>query len=202
MSSLEELRASVRASLPEIEEIHDETLRSQVVEAHALALSETEFERIEDIPEPEEGPGASPLRFGSQADHYRAVTCMAMGIADALESVLGPLNIDRDILIAGALCHDVGKAFEFSSQNQTRWSGDPAQAGHPAIRHPVYGVHLGLVVGLPEPVIHCIGGHSLNGEGALIDASLETTIVKYCDHSFWKILERAWIRQNAGSNTK
>jgi hypothetical protein len=28
----------------------------------------------------------------------------------------------------------------------------------------------------------------------LIEASLETTIVKYCDHSFWKILDRAWLR--------
>jgi 23S rRNA maturation-related 3'-5' exoribonuclease YhaM len=199
MASLEELRASVRASLPEISEIGDEKLRSRVVEAHALALSETEFDRIEDIPEPEEGPGAIPLRFGSQADHYRAVARMAMGIADALEGVLGPLNIDRDILVASALCHDVGKAFEFSHRNQQRWSDDPARAGYPAIRHPVYGVHLGLVVGLPEAVIHCIGGHSLNGEGALIEPSLETMIVKYCDHSFWKILERAWIRKENAS---
>jgi len=191
---MESLRASVRRSLPEIDEIVDETLRQKVVEVHALALSETEFERIEDIPEPEEGPGATPLRFGDQAGHYRAVTRMAMGLADALEAVYGPLPIDRDILIASALCHDAGKAFEFSARNDARWKANPAVSGFPAIRHPVYGVHLGLVVGLPEAVVHCIGGHSLNGEGALIQSSLETTIVKYCDHSFWRILERAWER--------
>jgi 23S rRNA maturation-related 3'-5' exoribonuclease YhaM len=194
---MESLRASVRRSLPEIEEIVDETLRQKVVDVHALALSETEFERIDDIPEPEEGPGATPLRFGNQAGHYRAVTRMAMGLADALEEVYGHLKVDRDILIASALCHDVGKAFEFSARNEARWKANPALSGSPSIRHPVYGVHLGLVVGLPEAVVHCIGGHSLNGEGALIQTSLETTIVKYCDHSFWRILERAWERSQA-----
>jgi 23S rRNA maturation-related 3'-5' exoribonuclease YhaM len=198
--TMDELRASVRRSLPEIAEIVDDGLREKVTDVHALALSETEFERIEDIPEPEEGPGATPMRFGSQADHYRVVTRMALGIADGLQEVLGPVGVDRDILVAGALCHDVGKAFEFSAVNQERWNRDPARSGNPAIRHPVYGVHLGLVVGLPEEVLHCIGGHSVNGEGALIESSLETTIVKYCDHSSWKILERAWERQQASSD--
>ena len=194
---IETLREGVRKSLPEIEEIADEALRAKVVEIHALALSETEFQTIDEIPEPEEGPGATPLRFGNQAGHYRAVARMAMGLADGLEAVYGSLKIDRDILLASALCHDAGKAFEFSPRNEARWKADPAGAGYPAVRHPVYGVHLGYVVGLPEAVIHCIGGHSLNGEGALIKSSLETTIVKYCDHSFWKILERAWERSQA-----
>jgi putative nucleotidyltransferase with HDIG domain len=137
------------------------------------------------------------LRFGTQADHYRAVTRMAIALADALEGLYGELGIDRDVLIASALCHDVGKAFEFSPHNEARWNSNRAIGGYPAIRHPVYGVHLGLTVGLPEEVVHCIGGHSLPGEGALIEASLETTIVKYCDHSSWKILERAWVRKES-----
>jgi 23S rRNA maturation-related 3'-5' exoribonuclease YhaM len=195
--NLEILRTSVRASLPEVDSIADEDLRQKVIEVHALALSETEFERIEDIPEPEEGDGASPMRFGTQADHYRGVARMAVALADALEGLYGDLGIDRDTLLASALCHDVGKAFEFSHRNQARWDKNRAFQGFPAIRHPVYGVHLGLVVGLPEQVVHCIGGHSLPGEGALIEASLETTIVKYCDHSFWKILERAWVRKES-----
>ena len=92
-----------------------------------------------------------------------------------------------------------GKAFEFSFRNQGRWKKNRAFAGYPAVRHPVYGVHLGLVVGLPEQVIHCIGGHSMHGEGALIESSLEGMIVKYCDNSFWRILERAWERRQASS---
>ena len=195
--NIESLRMNVRRSLPELEQISDEKLREKVVELHAIALSETEFERLEDIPEPQDIPGAIPLRFGTQADHYRAVARMAVALADALEAVYGPLDIDRDILIASALSHDAGKAFEFSHRNQGRWKTNRALAGYPAVRHPVYGVHLGLTVGLPERVVHCIGGHSMNGEGALIESSLEGMIIRYCDNSFWRILERAWERRQA-----
>ena len=43
MPSMDELRAGVRQSLPEIAEIADEELADKVVEADAIALSETEF---------------------------------------------------------------------------------------------------------------------------------------------------------------
>jgi putative nucleotidyltransferase with HDIG domain len=191
------LRTSVRASLPEIEQISDPELREKVVEVHALALSETELTRIEDIPEIDYNtyqlPGGTirdPLRNWTQAHHYRGVAQMALAIADAMEEVLGPLGINRDIVLAAGLCHDVGKAFEFSPANTARWRANPTAAGNPAIRHPVYGVHLALMVGLPEVVVHSIGAHSLHGEGALIESSLEGACVRYADHTFWKVLER------------
>jgi len=69
---LEELRSGVRASLPEIAQIQDDDLRDKVVEAHARALAETQFKRIEDIPA--SGVPDSPLmKKGTQADHYRGV---------------------------------------------------------------------------------------------------------------------------------
>jgi putative nucleotidyltransferase with HDIG domain len=129
------------------------------------------------------------MKQGTQADHLRGVARLAAAMADAVESVTGPLGIDRDLLIAGALCHDVGKPFEFSPRNQARWQANPAASGHPAIRHPVYGVHVALTVGLPEAVAHTAGAHS--GEGELITRSLENTIVHLADRAFWAILGRA-----------
>ncbi len=114
---------------------------------------------------------------------------MAVAMADALEKIVGPLGIDRDLLIACGLCHDVGKPFEFSPRNQARWRKNPAAAGYPSIRHSVYGAHIALTAGLPEAVAHTAGAHS--GEGELITRSLENTIVHYADHAFWFILERA-----------
>jgi putative nucleotidyltransferase with HDIG domain len=108
-----------------------------------------------------------------------------------LEQVLGPIGIDRDVLIAGALCHDVGKPFEFSPRNLERWSANPAAAGNPAIRHPIYGAHIALTVGLPEAVVHAVAAHSINAEGSFVIPSLETVIIQYADLAFWKILERA-----------
>ena len=49
-SNMEKLRQGVRKSLSEWEQITDPQLRDKVVEAWALALSQTEFRRIEDIP--------------------------------------------------------------------------------------------------------------------------------------------------------
>jgi putative nucleotidyltransferase with HDIG domain len=188
---LDALRAGVRASLPELARIRDQDLLAQVVEVHARALAETEFERIEDIGEPADATGAAAAQRGSEADHYRGTALMALAVTDALEELFGPLGVDRDILVAAALCHDVGKAYEYSPRNRSRWERERARSGFPPVRHPAYGVHLALTVGLPEEVVHAIAAHPLHGEGALVEASLVTTIVKYCDHAYWRILERA-----------
>ena len=46
----EALRQGVRASLPEVAQIKEAALRERVVEAWALALSHSEYARIEEIP--------------------------------------------------------------------------------------------------------------------------------------------------------
>jgi putative nucleotidyltransferase with HDIG domain len=190
MANLEALRQGVRKSLPEIAEIKDPELRDKVVEAWALSLSQSEFERIEDI-RPSGNPKSPPMKRGTQADHLRGVTRMALALAEQLEQVVGPLGVDRDLLLACGLCHDVGKPFEFSPRNQARWEANPAASGYPAIRHSVYGVHIALTVGLPEAVAHTAGAHS--GEGELITRSLENTIVHHADHAYWAILDRAGL---------
>lgn len=194
MADLQALREGVRRSLPEVAEIRDADLRDKVVEAWALSLSRTEFERIEDI-RPSGNPRTPPMKRGTQADHIRGVTRMALALADQLEQVIGPFGVDRDLLIACGLCHDVGKPFEFSPRNQARWEANPGAAGYPAIRHSVYGVHIALSVGLPEAVAHTAGAHS--GEGELIVRSLENTIVHHADHAYWQILERAGLLESA-----
>ena len=176
------LRASVREELPEVEQIGDRTLQAKVVEAWALALASSSFGAIAEI-EPSGNPGVNTLRRGTQADHIRGVTRMAMAMADQLSAQLPDLEINRDLLIAGALCHDVGKPWEFDPENRRRWEGAPRGAGLPSIRHPAFGVHVCLTVGLPEEVAHCAAAHS--GEGELLTRSLENTIVHHADYAFW-----------------
>ena len=182
-------RESVRRSFrDELAQVRNEDLRSQVVEAWAYALSQSEFTSIEEI-RASGNPTTPALVNGTQADHIRGVARMAQGLADGLEHVHGDLGIDRDLLWACALCHDVGKPFEFSPRNQERWRRDVGASGYPAIRHSVYGVHVALTVGLPEAVAHTAGAHS--GEGELIQRSLENTLVHYADGAYWRAMERA-----------
>ena len=180
----DELRARVRAELPEVEEIRNPELATKVVEAWALALASSSFGAIAEI-EPSGNPGVNTLKRGSQTDHIRGVTRMAMALADQLSALLPDLRIDRDLLIAGALCHDIGKPWEFDPENRRRWEGKPRRAGLPSIRHPAFGVHVCLSVGLPEEVAHCAAAHS--GEGELLVRSLENTIVHHADYAFWGI---------------
>jgi putative nucleotidyltransferase with HDIG domain len=192
MNIPEALRHGVQGSLPEVNQIADARLREQVVDAWALSLSRSEFQRIEDIPA-SGNPGSPAMTRGTQTDHIRGVTRLALAIADTMEAQLGPLGIDRDLLIAAALCHDVGKPFEFSFRNQERWREDPRVAGHPALRHTLYGVHIALTVGLPEAVAHVAGTHS--AEGQFVTRSLINTIVYHADHAFWDVLGSAGALQ-------
>jgi putative nucleotidyltransferase with HDIG domain len=178
------LRARLRAELPEVEEIRNPELRDQVIEAWALALAASSFGAIAEI-EPSGNPGVNTLKRGSQTDHIRGVTRMALALAEQLQAQLPDLEIDRDVLIAGALCHDIGKPWEFDPANRRRWEAEPRAAGLPSIRHPAFGVHVCLMVGLPEEVAHCAAAHS--GEGELLVRSLECTIVHHADYAFWGI---------------
>ena len=85
MASMEELRAGVRASLPEVDEIQDATLRDKVIAAWALSLSQSEFTRIEQI-RASGNPTSPPLKNGTQANHLRGVARMAVALADALRA--------------------------------------------------------------------------------------------------------------------
>lgn len=182
---LAEIRSGVLESLPEISQIKDEGLREKVVEVHARALAETRYKRIDDIPGGD--PGSYSMKQGTQADHYRATATMAIGMARGMREILPHVEIDFDVLIAGALTHDVGKAYEY--EHWQRWAKDRRRTGSPAVRHPAYGAHLALMVGLPEPVVHCVAAHSQLAEGSFVQASLETTIVQYADAGFWAVLE-------------
>lgn len=180
----DEVRASVVEDLPEIKDIRDETLRTRAIEAWAHALCESSFKRIRDIPG-EGNPGVFTLKRGNQADHLRGVAHLAMKIVDEFSTMFPEIDVDRDIVLTGALVHDVGKAWEFDPKNLKRWNDDPSRAGNASLRHSVFGAHVCLVVGLPEEIAHIALGHSR--EGQHIGLSTECYIVRTADHSWWNI---------------
>lgn len=182
----DELRAIIRGELkPELDEITDEELRDLVVEAWAVAIAHSSFSAISDL----RASGvwnSDRLKKGTQADHLRGVTAAAMGIADAMTAQFPELPLDRDIMIAGSLCHDVGKPFEFDPVRMAKRKNPPSKAGWPIIRHPPYGVHICLTVGLPEEVAHIACGHSYEGE--VLARSAACTIVHHADKAYWQAL--------------
>lgn len=182
MAINERIRNGVIESLPEVKQIQNTDLRERVYDAWATALEESNYNKIEEMP-PSGNPSMLPLKKGTQADHLRSVTRMAVAIARELNDNF-QLDVDLDEVIAGGLCHDLGKPFEYA--HQERWKSDPGITGCPSIRHPAYGVHIAISTGLPEAIAHIIGAHAMEGE--LVRRSIAATIVCYVDHAFWDIL--------------
>src|SRR5262245_45612857 len=179
------LRRQVREELPEVALIADPALQANVVEAWAYAIANSSFKSIRDIP-PAGNPDVNEAKRGDQTDHLRGVTRLAIGIAKEMGSAYPELEINTDVIIAGGLVHDVGKAWEFDPVNRDRWKRGQKRHGRPSIRHPAYGANICLTVGLPEDVAHIAMAHS--GEGELLLRSLECMIVHQADYTFWHVL--------------
>jgi len=181
----EALRRQIREELPEVALIGEHALQAKVVEAWAYAIANSSFTSIRDIP-PAGNPDVNEAMRGDQTDHLRGVTRLAVGIAKEMGSAYPELEIDMDVIIAGGLVHDVGKAWEFDPANRDRWKQSQKRFGRPSVRHPAYGAHICLTVGLPEEIAHIAMAHS--GEGELLLRSLECMIVHQADYTFWNTL--------------
>ena len=179
------LRAQVREELPEVADIRDEELQAKVVEAWAFALAHSSFTSIRQIA-PAGNPDVNEAKRGDQTDHLRGVTRLAVGIAREMGQTYPELAVDMDVIVAGGLIHDVGKAWEFDPANRQRWKGQQRHYGRPSVRHPAFGMHICFTVGLPEEVAHIAMAHS--GEGELLVRSLECMIVHQADYTFWNTL--------------
>ena len=186
----DDVRQSVLEDLPELNDVRNDVLRRQCVEAWAIALCGTSFARVRDIPG-HAYPGMFTLKRGIQSDHLRGMARIAVSLADEFKRSFPEIDIDRDLVLAGALIHDVGKAWEFDPENQARWRKDPSRTGEPSMRHSVYGVHICLLAGLPEEVVHVAVGHS--SEGVHIGLSLECLFIRTADHSWWTLAGAAGL---------
>jgi putative nucleotidyltransferase with HDIG domain len=122
-----------------------------------------------------------PVSF---VEHTRAVTLNCLAVADVFEQVYGDRNpVNRDLLTAGALLHDVGKLLEY-----TRSGGKTVKSEFGArLRHPFGGVILAAEQGLPSEVLHMIAAHAK--EGDLVKRSKEATILFHADFTSFETLK-------------
>jgi putative nucleotidyltransferase with HDIG domain len=153
--------------LPEIELIEDPGLRRKVVRVWQLALERSSFKTVEGIP--------FTLLIEGVKDTLTEHTGRVTRSADAIARVRGDLK--RDVVLAGAILHDVGKVLEYT----------PGKGGGPVgrsgvgmlLRHPITGAALAMEVGLPPEVVHVIAVHA--GEGDLVTRTPEAICVYHCD---------------------
>jgi 23S rRNA maturation-related 3'-5' exoribonuclease YhaM len=176
-------RGAIVEDLPEIDDIQASDLREKVIDAWVFALGQSSFNRVTDIPG-EGSPTSFHLTEGMQDVHIRGVVRLSRAICDEFRASHPNVEIDDDIILAGAICHDIGKAWEADPVNLKRWREQGDRYGEPSYRHSVYGVHVCLSAGLPEEVAHICLGHSR--EGDFIGLSTECYIVRQADMLWWR----------------
>lgn len=179
------IKKNVVEDIPIIEEIKDSSLREKVIDAWALSLQLNDFNRISEMA----GSGMPEAgALGDQSMHINAVAYNSVSIYDNLcKAYKRDLGLDKDMLIACAVCHDIGKPYEYNMSNRKRWKDDVKRYGFPNLRHPAYGVYISITSGLPEEVVNVSGYHS--PEGRFIKRSAYGTIVHYADDGSWFTLD-------------
>jgi len=159
---------------PEISWIKNENLREKVLNCWIYAVENSVLtpEDLEVIP-------FSLLIKDckiSFMNHKRTAVQLSVDIAKRMKENFGEeIQIDTDILIAGAILIDVGKLIEYDKVDGKLTT---SKAGK-LLRHPFSGVSIADRFGLPPEVQHIIAYHAKEGDDA--KRSIEAIIVHHAD---------------------
>ena len=159
---------------PEIDWIQDKELREKTAKAWEYAIDKSVLS-AEDL---EKIPFSLLIKDCdvSFMNHKRTCVQLAVDIAKRMKDNFGDeIDIDMDILIAGAVLIDIGKLIEYQIVNGKLGTSDFGII----VRHPFSGVAIADRFDLPAEVQHIIGTHSK--EGDLGKRTVESIIVHHAD---------------------
>lgn len=159
----------VDALCAEIDEISDPVLRTRVVATWEAALAESAFpDDLAGLPFHLEAPQETLLA------HVRRVVQVALLLAGVVEG--SGRQVDRDVLVAACLLHDVDKVLmvEPDGSGGLRPSPQARRFGHG-----VLGAMLCREHGLPEQVVHLVLTHTATS--LLAPEPLEGVVLHYAD---------------------
>jgi putative nucleotidyltransferase with HDIG domain len=168
------MKPKINQLFPELEQIKDEGLRTRVASTWLEAIEKGEWgiDELESVP-------FTLLIPDCRIDlvtHTRAVAQTALNVARVLlDSYKQKVKIDFDLLLAGAILHDVGKILEYGKEQGKAVKSKTGKL----LRHPFSGAALAYKHGLPEEVIHMIATHAKEGDGGY--RSTEAMIIHYAD---------------------
>jgi len=135
---------------PEIDNISDAGMKEHVVNAWQKAMEMSECQDLETVLWTLAVPGLT----ATLVEHTRKVTRMAAAAAKEH----GEVNVD--LVIAGALLHDIGKVLEYAQVDGKTVKSSTGEG----LRHPVSGAGLAMKYDLPAELVHIIANHSKEGD--------------------------------------
>lgn len=158
-------RRDIENYFTELQWIQDKNLRVKVVDVWKTAADRGNWRKLQEIP--------FTLLFehsGLLVDHTKRITTLAWNVANSREE-----HLNTDILIAGALLHDVGKLLEYELKDGKVVKSKLGET----MRHPASGAKIAEECRLPQEVVHIIAAHS--HEGDTMNRTPEAIIVHHCD---------------------
>ena len=124
-------------------------------------------------------------------EHVRDVTDACIQAFERQEQYFRRNNVafSRDLVVAGALLHDIGKLTEFAFRGGQVCHSDNFQL----LRHPLSGALLAHDAGLPDELVHLIAVHSFEGDHS--HQTAESNFVRKLDNfvfgnSIWGLQRR------------
>jgi hypothetical protein len=170
-----DIHGKILNTFPIIEEIQDSDLREKVVKAWARGLQEGSFKDMEDI------PFSVIIPEVNLVDHINWVMEVALCIASLVEKKMR-VSVNRDLLIASVLLHDLGKAFEYRREGDTYIKSDIGEK----FIHGFWGTYVALEERVPKDLAHMIATHSK--DSPMHPQFLEGIILHYADFAHADIL--------------
>ena len=175
------MKKDILKILPEIRKIKNQELREKVISTweEGIRRGGWEIRDLENVP-------FTLLITDSKVnliEHTRAVTNTALRVAEAISKAYGnSVEIDKDVLIAGGILHDVGKLLEYAKVKGKITKSIKGKF----LRHPFSGSALAYKCGVPDEVIHLIAAHSHEGDQGF--RSIEAIIIHHADFINFEVL--------------
>jgi len=150
----------IEAIFPQFSFIKEESLRQKSEDAMRLAMKRGGWN--------EETVLKCPVTLNwvdcrvTWVEHVRDVTDICIQVFRQQEKYFqrNQIPINSDIVVAGALLHDIGKLTEFSFRDGQVCHSEDFQL----MRHPLSGAILAHEAGLPNELVHLIAVHSFEGD--------------------------------------
>lgn len=154
------IKQELEVLFPQFLQINDPKLREQSENAMLIAMERGGWngETVGKCPVTLNWPDCSV----TWVEHVSDVTNICIAAYETQEKYYrrNGVPLCRDIVVAGALLHDIGKLTEFSMEN--------GRIGHSGsyrlMRHPLAGAIIAHDAGLPDALVHLIAVHSFEGD--------------------------------------
>ena len=168
---------------PELALVSDAELRGQIIATWEAALA------LATVPDPSAVPFALAAPGESLHTHIRLVTKNALALAEVIVE-RGHPPLDRDLLLAACLLHDVDKLLMVEPDGAEGFRGS---SNSRRLGHGVLGAMLCREQGLPEEVVHLVVTHT--ARSPLPPEPFEGVVLHYADFlaadsAFYEVGER------------